>query len=332
MLKSYNYGILLICILFLTKTPSTAQMNWLYDAHICTGLGDRLGFIVSLSALARLNNGIVFIYWCEDAQLAILENPLLLKYIPKWTGWDYPLETVMSHLSFPSNVQFLLEGGSPKVPYRLVTLNHEAPAIQGVPWTRTLFYKALKLADGPWNREEYEQAYLDAGREVTAKAEQHEKEGCFVLVHFRYPDHNTHKRDESSFCTRRVIRRLQAAGVHMKVISNNHTLSLLWLQGLPFVQIVKEAPPWMDMQLSLRTVAIVQHASEGWSSYTSVPAMARGTPLINTYTGINHRYSFFEQYGDLPSEFFTCANIGSFVRTAAVMSKRLTNSNNTCLL
>jgi hypothetical protein len=305
-------------ILFLLLWSAEGQLasTWLYDISICTGLGDRLGCIISLSALARLNNATVFMEWCEDAQRAVLANPLHLKFIPQWTGYKYNLNSVLEHITLPDNVQFFPGGRPPAVPYKLVTLNHQAPAIEGIPWTRTLYYKALKFADGPWSKDDYEQAYLHAGKEITSKAGRYAQEKPYVLVHFRCPDHNTHQRDERSFCTRRVIRRLHAAGVNMKVISNNYTLTSLWMERLPAVQTVKEGEPWMDMQLSLRAAAIVQHASEGWSSYTSVPAMAKETPLINTYKGDRHRYSFFEQYGDLPAEFFSCKQIKRFVNIA----------------
>ncbi len=70
--------------------------------------------------------------------------------------------------------------------------------------------------------------------------------------------------------------------------------------------------------LALSAVAIVQHASTGWSSYTSVPAMAKGIPLINTFTGNNHRFDLFSKHGEIPSEFYACHNIASIVREAVM--------------
>ena len=277
--------------------------------------------MISLSALARLNNNsTVLMEWCENAQRAAVANPLHLVYIPQWTGWEYPLEVIREHISLPANIQFYPDGRHPAEPYRLVTVSHQAPAIEGIPWTRTLYFEALKLADGAWDRTDYERAYLDVGKELVPKAKVRRAEQPNVLVHFCCPDHNTHIRDERSFCTRRVIRRLSAAGVHMKVITNDHNLTALWMQGLPTVQIVETGTAWTDMQLALGAAAIVQHASEGWSSYTSVPAMAKETPLINTYKGIRHRFDFFLKHGDLPSEFFSCKQIKRFVKIATSLA------------
>ena len=105
----------------------------------------------------------------------------------------------------------------------------------------------------------------------------------------------------------------------MKVISNNHSFSMQWLRSLPFsVQLVHSQSAFQDLALALSATAIVQHSATGWSSYTSVPAMARGIPLMNTYDGQNHRFDLFAKYGEVPREFHSCRTKGvdAFVREA----------------
>ncbi len=140
----------------------------------------------------------------------------------------------------------------------------------------------------------------------------------YVLVHFRAPDNNTFtvRGHESAFCTRSVLQDLHAARVYLKVISNNHSFSMQWLTGLPSMHMVHSKSAWEDMTLALSAAAIVQHASEGWSAYTSVPAMARGIPLINTFAGHQHKFDLFSQYGKIPSEFYACRQMQAFVRGA----------------
>jgi hypothetical protein len=295
--------------------------RWLYNFTACTGLGDRLGIIVSLSALARLHDSSVFIEWCVDPERACLANPLHRKFIPEWTGYVYPLQTVFEHIAFPGNVEFFLDGRPPPIPWKMVTFKDQALAMEGIPSTSTLYWKALKFTDKVWNVADYRQAYLDAGKEIVSKAPAPENCMPYVLVHFRCPDRNTHRRDERSFCTRDVIRRLQAAGASLKIISNDYTLAATWLEDLQSVPLAVSGAAWTDMQMSLGAAAIVQHASEGWSSYTSVPAMAKEIPLINTYTGENHRYSFFSQFGDLPPEFMTCSQTDLFVDIAVNLTR-----------
>jgi hypothetical protein len=97
----------------------------------------------------------------------------------------------------------------------------------------------------------------------------------------------------------------------MCVISNNYTHSTMhWLRGLPSIKIhtmhctgyhalAERAPvhhlnnEFTDLQLVLNSAAIIQHAPSGWSSYTSVPAIAyqaESIPLINTYSCLKHKY------------------------------------------
>ncbi len=40
--------------------------------------------------------------------------------------------------------------------------------------------------------------------------------------------------------------------------------------------------------------------------------MAKSIPLINTYTGLNHRYKLFAHYGEVPPEFHTCDQLAMF--------------------
>jgi hypothetical protein len=50
--------------------PSAAALptsrRYLFDRDICTGLGDRLGVLLSLAALARMDGATVVFLWCED--------------------------------------------------------------------------------------------------------------------------------------------------------------------------------------------------------------------------------------------------------------------------
>ena len=94
-----------------------------------------------------------------------------------------------------------------------------------------------------------------------------------------------------------------------------------WMRGLPSVYLVHSSSTLQDVLLALSAVAIVQHASTGWSSFTSVPAMARGIPLINTFTGSNHRFDLFSQYGFVPREFYSCHKAEAFARDAVAAWK-----------
>jgi hypothetical protein len=77
--------------------------HWLYERPICTGLGDRLGTIIALSALASLHNAsyVIHMEWCTDNTKVLGQNPNHLHYIPHWTGYDYPIDTLYKTLRLP---------------------------------------------------------------------------------------------------------------------------------------------------------------------------------------------------------------------------------------
>lgn len=298
--------------------------TWHYETPICSGLGDRLGLVFSLSALASLHgeNTTVWMEWCTDSRKVLLNNGLFYQYIPYWTGWQYSLEELRGYMQMPPNVKFFSsDERAPMVPWArsVTTGGGELPGKDGIPQVSTLYWRALKLSGDQrtWTRAQYVQAYKNVPLVPVSEAA-----FPYVLVHFRGPDRNTHVRDEIHFCTRRVISTLwTTTKAHMRVISNNVSHALKWLDGLPSLEIVHSGNnAFADMQLAMNAAGIVQHASEGWSSFTSVPAMAKSVPLINTYEGEGHRHGGFSHYGGLPEEFHMCGDVVDF---AALVSRRI---------
>ncbi len=287
---------------------------WHYQTPICTGLGDRLGLVFSLSALASLHgdNTTVWMEWCTDARRVQLVNGLFFRHIPYWTGWEYPLDELRGHLQMPGNVKFFSsDERAPMVPWaRGVTAGHELPCEDGMPQVSTLYWRTLRLSnERSWTPSQYVRAYKNVPLVPVNEAA-----FPYVLIHFRGPDRNTHVRDEIHYCTKQVISALWLrTRAHMRVISNNGSHAHRWLEGLPSLEIIHGTSALADMQLAMNAVAIVQHASEGWSSFTSVPAMAKSIPLINTYEGEGHRHAVFSHHGGLPVEFHMCKDMLDFV-------------------
>ena len=97
----------------------------------------------------------------------------------------------------------------------------------------------------------------------------------------------------------------------LKLVTNSPACALRWLGDVSvFIQNGTVAE---DMRLLLGAAAIIQHASEGWSSFSSVPAMAKGIPLLNTFSGDGHRYDLFHANGHVPAEFYRCRQTRRFV-------------------
>jgi hypothetical protein len=218
----------------------------------------------------------------------------------------------------PGNVKFYSsEGQVPGLQWiRPVTVGYELPSESGITQASTLYWRTLRLSDDKtWTAAEYVRAYKSVPL-LPVKASNF----LYVLVHFRGPDHNTYDSDRSHFCTQRVIHMLRTnTQAHLRVISNNYTDARKWLDGLPSIEIIHATNAFAAMQLALNAAAIVQHAPDGWSAFTSVPAMAKSIPLINTYDGRYHRHALFEHHGGLPAEFHTCRDVMAFL--AAIMHR-----------
>jgi hypothetical protein len=250
-----------------------------------------------------------------EPQKAFLANPLHAQYIPNGRGYDYSLHAVKEHLALPANVQFFQRQVPALSAVRIVRIEGSAPFIQGIGQTSTLYWKAMKLTDQVWSEREYVQAYQRAGEQALVRRLEH---APYVLLHIRAPDDNTYFHPafldpRHSFCTRRVMRRLLRQGLHVKVVSNNHTYTSSLLRGLPSMEVVHRGSYLTDLSHITGAVGIVQQAVEGWSAFSCIPAMALSIPLLNTYMGEDHRYNYFAQYGSIPAEFHACHQLDAFI-------------------
>ncbi len=276
---------------------------WVYNPIISTGLGDRVGTILALSALGRLHDTEIHMVWCTNPMQATITNPKHLRYIPKWTGWTYDLNRTRELLQFPRNVLFT----PPPSNCSIVSIFDGGH--NGMHQTSTLYGKFLHMGERQHTHSQYVRAYKRAGAELSAAKE----ETPYMVVHMRCKDDNTCAHDEESFCTPHAVRMLMTTGLDLKVVTNSPACTLHWL-GESMSDFIQQNTTTAaeDMRLLLGAAAIIQHASEGWSSFSSVPAMAKGIPLLNTYSGEGHRYDIFQTQGRVPAEFYRCRQLQRF--------------------
>jgi hypothetical protein len=109
-------------------------------------------------------------------------------------------------------------------------------------------------------------------------------------LHFRGSDKNA---PLAEFNTAEVLRRIPVH-VPVVVVTDDHTqLHELLSTTAPYVANVtfscslrdEAAKRLCDFALLLNATGIIQHSTNAWSSYSSVPAMMRGIPLLNTWIG-----------------------------------------------
>lgn len=290
---------------------------YLYDRPICTGLGDRMGLIFTLAALARLENATVVFPWCEDPT-PVLQR--LTRHIPRWRGYDYPRGELLLRFRIPEEIQVVANVTGaydtlPRVRFEGVGL----PAEQGLDAFPTTAWRTMRLGRVVSSAEEFASAYREVTRGfvvLTASLRPPQyPEGSYVALHLRGPDDNSYIPGEGAFeddfCTGRVVRALQRKGWRIVAITNNASWANEHLPDSLAIRAPSSA--YDDMMLMANARGIVQHAHNAWSSFSTVPAMARGIPIITTFAGRSSFLDTLQVVGGVPPGLYTCSRRRGFL-------------------
>ena len=321
----------LLPLLLIIPGEVTSQ-EYVYHKSICTGLGDRLGIVAMLGAVARAYNVNITFCWCDDPMLVVKQNPLHLQYIPRWIGWQYPLSD-QHFFEIPTGVNLV-----PGVEYcqkkagSSYEVTDEAdmqwtPPMEGLPSLPTLGHRMWSVSNrAAVSPEVFRRAYREAALELRPRGFIHHQQ-VDVVLHVRAPDRNTYNRKEHvqrSFCTREAVHAVLQANHGVVVVTNRPNYTRRHVLGAQLSNAVvfhSHDSEWEDLELLFGARAILQHASGGWSAFSAIAALARGIPLLNTYRDRNyeHRVDFFARYGKVPEELkMRCSDIASsFVRLLA---------------
>ena len=312
--------------LFLMCVGAAAvEEQWFHHRTVCTGLGDRVGAMLALSAVARAFNVTVSMRWCMDPMSADALGPLHMRYIPAWTGWHYQLPARP-----PTGLRLHVDQVEAAQGQAIVDWASRVPYMQALQCLPLLGHELYQLPPHPpVSQGAFQSAYYHAADELFPARSDHGEEEEVVFLHIRTRNHNTHTRDErpSSFCTRAVLRMLLAAGQRVVALTDGpkrarRVLGPAYRHLLRNASNASSSSVWEDMERLANARGILQHASEGWSAYSGVPALARRVPLLNTFFAetSEHRHDLFAAYGGLPPHFYRCRDARLFV--AAVLEAR----------
>ena len=307
-------------------------MVYVYDRAICTGLGDRVGILMTLATLSAIHDIQVAFEWCQDPTQVF---PRLHAHIPSWKGYDYnELEFISRFWPHHDKLTIITENFTiqqRQSTNKLVWENLPVPAEAGLDHVYTTAWKATQVPGKPVpDAATYKDSYKLVALAVKKHALAHNHgdlgltEMGYVAVHMRGPDNNTYQAYEGAhdpfvdtYCTKKVLKTLlkNVPRAHFKVLTNNADWLKRHMQH-PRLQIVENATAYDDFALLLGARAIVQHATYGWSAFSSVPAMIGQIPLITTLKRHmqHHRLGWFENYGGIPDEFHDCGQTYDFVR------------------
>ena len=76
---AFETGSMLFFMLMVLSWPVSSSRLFLFDRSICTGLGDRVGTMLSLAALARVENASIAFLWCKDPSVIVQDQCVLMQ-------------------------------------------------------------------------------------------------------------------------------------------------------------------------------------------------------------------------------------------------------------
>ena len=283
-------------------------MQYLYPRDVCTGLGDRLGLVLTLSALASLENATVYFPWCEDPAPVI---PRIRPYVPTWHGFNLSKAELQRRFSIPNNV--VLD----RPPHAIPTVQIEGVGLQaenGLDSVYTTAWRTMRLGRVHTLPHDFIAAY----KNITLTALTRSLRPAsypptpYIVLHLRGPDENTYipypGALENMYCTDKVLRALK--NLPVVAISNNVTWANARFPSHPSFA----SEPYDDMMLLLNAHAVVQHAYNSWSSFSTVPALAKGTPLLTTHQRPSTLLTHLLSLDSWPPELYNCDHYRRFVK------------------
>jgi hypothetical protein len=307
--------------------------QYVYERAVCTGLGDRVGALMTLATLARLHSVSIVFRWCGDPSEIF---PSQHQHMPRWHGFDYNLSEFRQRF-WPSALDEYIAFATPELSSehkasknKIIWNGLAVPAEAGLDQAYTTAWNAVQVPEKKvLDADRYQKTYRWVGRKVVLHAVRNHprliQDDPYIVAHMRGPDDNTYNSflgchdHPKLYCTRSVLKRLlkRLPGVKVFVVTNNAT----WAESLIShgkLDILTDTSAYDDFALLLGASAIVQHANYGWSSYSSNPSMMSRAPMITTFKRHlqHHRLALLEAYGGIPSEFYDCTRIDEFVSEA----------------
>ena len=257
-----------------------------YDRLLPTGFGDRISVYLSVAAAAATVGADVYVYWHDNAS-SQRDRTLVFDSIRLFVQWPTNLH-VLRGKDFKEEtrnmdaIEFNQKG--------LLVSYHAFDGIYTTAWKTFGLPSMLPQL----SRDAFESSYRKVALEMRIKCPSHECQHVnvskFIVLHFRGGDKMA---PVSEFNTVEVLRRIPGH-VHVVVVTDDESSCNEMLSaGAPYRANITRlsalpdalAQRMRDFAVLLNATGIIQHAVEAWSSYSSVPAIMRGIPLLNTWIG-----------------------------------------------
>lgn len=288
-------------VLVTTPEPVTEPeppKKWKYDRRVCSGLGDRMCLFFIMAGLGRVANAIVYVRWCEEGQHG--------------GSRTYDIESYKATLGFPEHVIFVPDGVFDMVTVGMADVrsdNTEIIANEGYDCCYAIGQKTFR-APAVFNSSDFTRAYQEEGREWALPKPA--PEDRYVILHVRGDD----KQDMNinDFCTVEAVRAVAAVGLRIVVVTDDRSLADSVIQHTDNIPVyAADSDVYNNVALIHGAAGVLQHAKDGWSSFSSSVVLFRGVPLLNTWRGGYNRIREFERVGGKTWELRMCEGIDGFV-------------------
>ena len=192
---------------------------WIYDRTICSGLGDRLGALLTVATLAHIASVDVEMEWCGGELSRVYGN--VRTHIPEWYGFNYSRVEFLDAFGVPTNVRLVDQFEDRSLP-AISFVGNELPAEEGRDQVYTLASRTTHLSR-PVHSDDFTRAYYVVGSQLAPR--QPQTTGPYVVLHVRAPGKNSYApryvRDPTLFCTLKVLESVLRQGHTVILISDD---------------------------------------------------------------------------------------------------------------
>lgn len=324
---------------------SLHQMQYIYDRQLPTGLGDRLGCMLCVAAMAKAQD-ILSLKEKEpekkepEKEAKVFENTKVHLYWyetnePKGAHRNYDFSEIRRYLQFPDNLIFHTKEELEKLDYpKLSWKNAELPASFAYDCIPTLAHKTFDYSNLKYrvDSDTYALAYRLITAEVKVKNLVYDsayqiKENKKGVLHVRGGDKSNWS-PEFVATTLTCMHNLKVKYSHIEdwilVTDDQHAIKLFGPLCTSFSNdiVVKSENPshlhiaqmMRDFDILLHADIIIQHVIEGWSAFSNIPASINNIPIINTYPYMRGNLLMsFHNLGGQPKNYYRHDQLNLFL-------------------
>lgn len=292
--------------------------DYIYKSEVCQSAGNRLGELINLATLAKIDNVNIHYQWCNEED----KGAQRFYHDDK----NMSMDEFLKRFSMPQelHIRQTFTRQHHDHQYRVKYEGLEIPSALGFNYMYTTAHRTTKVKNDMVDKNEYLKAYRDVSRPIVEIAvKKHQIERPYIVLHMNEVNEKVHKPMHGiydhfkTFCTLDVLKEIKSKLKNKNIIGLSNNIS--WMQNMlgenHDIHII-DVSDYDKMQYIMSANAVVQHSIYGWSALSSVPALMAQIPLLTTYSPKMHlhRYNLVKKFGSIPTEFYDCTQMNNFIK------------------